>query len=533
MKKMLFLALLLLTATMFLEANPFGYDTQHFVPAYHTTPPPDGQRPYLAHNILVYMARVNGVDLGAGCELGCFDGDTCVGGSQIHSPILGFDTYRSIRVSSEGGDVPGSAASGNFMYFRLWDIETDTEYAYPEMFAQFQRLPSWPDYPYQFFPQATTFVWLEYVTPVAKESHYLAPPIPPGGYVNDIDFPETGVTLQSGFVQGGGAGTMTVYAYDVNSLDTYYGGTPGAGTMPVESFSDFHWFIDATDIKFYADDQDYPVEITFTIPTLPPGVSIDPDEAAIYRRDIHGTSWFYQLNSHYDPDAGTITVYITNPDDVTGEYILAGFFEEGLPVELSSFTAVMNNLNNAVNLTWVTQSEINLVGYRVYRGLNGELSQALNQSILIPATNTSQQVSYIYKDEDIMAEQVYFYWLEAAELDGSSDYYGPVIISTPGEAGYTPEIPLHTGISSLYPNPFNPNLTVGYQLESKQDVCIMVMNQRGQLVKTLVNSNREKGAYKYVWDGTDEAGRYCASGVYTVWMKADGKDYFRKAVLLK
>lgn len=515
---------------MFLVAAE--YNTIHFVPEYHVTPPPNGQNPYLAQNALVYLARVNGIDLGTGSEVGIFDGETCVSGSQITEPIV---QPRNVfmRISSQGGGVPGSATTGNFMYFSLWDIETDTEYSYPEMFVQFARQPTWHDTPFVFSPQAVSHVWLEYVTPVAKNSQVVTPPPGPGGgYVENITFGNTGVSLDLGYVLPNSGGNVTAYYYDVNSLDTYYGGTPGAGTMPVENFSKFHWFIDTNGIKFSAA-EDYPVALTFTIPALPPGVSIDPDEAAIYRRDIHGTSWFYQLNSHYNPEAGTITVYITDPDDVTGEYILAGFFEEGLPVELSSFTAVMNNSNDAVKLTWITQSENNMAGYRVYRGLNGELSQALNQSILIPATNTSQQVSYVYKDEDIMAEQVYFYWLEAAELDGSSNYYGPVSISIPGEAGYTPEIPLHTGISSLYPNPFNPNLTVGYQLESKQDVRIMVMNQRGQLVKTLVNSNREKGAYKYVWDGTDEAGRYCASGVYTVWMKADGKDYFRKAVLLK
>lgn len=532
MRKMLFLALLLLSATMFLEANPFGYDTQHFVPAYHTTPQPDGQRPYLAHNILVYMARVNGVDLGAGCELGCFDGDTCVGGSQIHSPILGMDTYRSIRVSSEGGGVPGSAASGNFMYFRLWDIETDTEYAYPEMFAQFQRQPSWPDYPYQFYPQATTFVWLEYVTPVAKNSQTITPPPGPIGYVENISFGETGVALSSGYVLPGGGGTMTAYYYDVNSLDTYYGGTPGAGTMPVEHYSNFHWFVDANNIKFSAT-VDYPVAITFTIPSLPPGTLIDPNEIGVYRRDIHGTSWFFEVNSSYDPIAGTITVYITDPDDVTGEYILAGFFEDGLPVELSSFTAAMSNTNNAVNLTWVTQSESNLVGYRIYRGQDNILAQAENQNTLIPATNTSQQVVYTYKDEDVQPEQLYYYWLESAEMDGSSTFHGPVSISTPGEAVYTPEIPLVTGISSLYPNPFNPNLTIGYQLENKQNVNIVIVNSRGQIVKRLVEGEKDRGAHKYIWDGTDENGRDCASGVYTIWMKTGLNDYFRKAVLLK
>jgi len=532
MKKLFLLTIMLLMATIFLQAAV--YNTVHFVPAYHITPYPNGQNPYHAHNALVYLARVNGVDLGVGSEIGAFDGATCVGGSQITGPFI-FPSNVPMVISTEGGYVPDSATNGHFMYFRVWDHETNTEYAYPEMFVQFALAPTWPDADCTMYyvGGGTTHVFLDYVTPVAKNSQTIPPPPGPfGGYVEDIEFPGTGVILEEAAVIAGGGGTMTVYYYDVNSLDTYYGGTPGAGTMPVENFSNFHWFIDANGIKFSAAES-YPVAITFTIPSLPPGTLIDPNEIGVYRRDIHGTSWFFEVNSSYDPIAGTITVYITDPDDVTGEYILAGFFEDGLPVELSSFTAAMSNTNNAVNLTWVTQSESNLVGYRIYRGLDNILAQAENQNTLIPATNTSQQVVYSYKDEDVQPEQLYYYWLESAEMDGSSTFHGPVSISTPGEAIYTPEIPLVTGISSLYPNPFNPNLTIGYQLENKQNVNIVIVNSRGQIVKRLVDGEKDKGFYKYIWDGKDEGGRDCASGVYTIWMKTGLNDYFRKAVLLK
>lgn len=204
-----------------------------------------------------------------------------------------------------------------------------------------------------------------------------------------------------------------------------------------------------------------------------------------------------------------------------------------LPVELSYFNCVMNNSYSAVNLTWVTQTETNMVGYRIYRGFSDDLAVASDLNTMIAATNTSQTSVYVYSDKEIEPSQSYYYWLEAQEMDGTADFYGPISILTPGEMDYHPSIPLVTGISSLYPNPFNPDLNISYQLESKQYVQISVINPRGQLVKILVDEIKEIGSHKYIWDGKDKSGRACASGIYQIRMKAGNDEYFSKAVLIK
>lgn len=209
------------------------------------------------------------------------------------------------------------------------------------------------------------------------------------------------------------------------------------------------------------------------------------------------------------------------------------YYDPPLPVELSTFTASMNITNDAVNLMWVTQTETNMIGYRILRGNSDVLAEAEDQNTLIPATNTSQPVSYMYSDTVIQPEQSYYYWLEALDMDGTNTFFGPIAITVPGEGEYTPAIPLATGISSLYPNPFNPDLTISYSVKTSLPVKIDIVNMRGQIIQTLVNENKEAGVYRQNWNGTGSDGRLCSSGVYFVRMQAGGEEYYAKAILLK
>lgn len=52
-----------------------------------------------------------------------------------------------------------------------------------------------------------------------------------------------------------------------------------------------------------------------------------------------------------------------------------------------------------------------------------------------------------------------------------------------------------------YPNPFNPETTISYELFTDGNVELSIYNVAGQLVNTLVSANIEAGLYKTVWNG--------------------------------
>jgi len=207
--------------------------------------------------------------------------------------------------------------------------------------------------------------------------------------------------------------------------------------------------------------------------------------------------------------------------------------DETLPVELSSFTAVANNTFTGVNLTWVTQSESNLVGYGIFRGETDILAEAADLHAFVEATNTSQTQVYVFNDLGLEPEQTYWYWLESREMNGANEYFGPISFVMPGTPAQAPGIPLATGLVSLYPNPFNPTLTISYSVQKSSLVTLSVTNLKGQTVRRLEGGYRDSGLHNAIWDGRDEQGRQCASGIYLIKMQVDGDSSFRKVMLMK
>lgn len=57
-----------------------------------------------------------------------------------------------------------------------------------------------------------------------------------------------------------------------------------------------------------------------------------------------------------------------------------------------------------------------------------------------------------------------------------------------------------------YPDPFNPNPTIEYELPKAGDVEIKIFSFNGQLVKTLARDQQIHGTHNVVWDGRNMVG---------------------------
>ncbi|MDD3607079.1 MAG: FlgD immunoglobulin-like domain containing protein, partial [Candidatus Cloacimonas acidaminovorans] len=213
--------------------------------------------------------------------------------------------------------------------------------------------------------------------------------------------------------------------------------------------------------------------------------------------------------------------------------IVLGDQDPTLPVELSAFTANINS-QGGITVMWVTQSETGVNGYYVNRATVNNLSAAVRISPLIQASNTSQQQVYVYNDNELYEPGTYYYWLEIQDIDGVVSYYGSRSVTFGGSGNNgTPEIPLVTGIRSIYPNPFNPSATIMYELDQPANVNIEIYNNRGQIVRSFNLGQQEKNRYKLLWDGTDNSGSACGTGIYFVKMQAGKETFVKKAALVK
>ncbi|MBU8892796.1 MAG: metallophosphoesterase [Bacteroidales bacterium] len=65
-----------------------------------------------------------------------------------------------------------------------------------------------------------------------------------------------------------------------------------------------------------------------------------------------------------------------------------------------------------------------------------------------------------------------------------------------------------------YPNPFQQNTQIDFELENKADVKLYVYNSTGQQTKVLVDETKNSGQYSVKWNGTNNSGSQVEDGVY-------------------
>ena len=99
-------------------------------------------------------------------------------------------------------------------------------------------------------------------------------------------------------------------------------------------------------------------------------------------------------------------------------------------------------------------------------------------------------------------------------------------------------IPEETALLHNYPNPFNPETWIPYQLAEPADITIHIYAASGVLVRTLALGHQAAGIYQYrsraaYWDGKNEVGESVASGIYFYTLTAGDFTATRKMLIMK
>ena len=99
-------------------------------------------------------------------------------------------------------------------------------------------------------------------------------------------------------------------------------------------------------------------------------------------------------------------------------------------------------------------------------------------------------------------------------------------------------LPTETALLSNYPNPFNPETWIPYQLSKAADVTLNIYSATGTLIRAFalgyqpagIYHSRSRAAY---WDGKNELGEKVASGVYFYTLSAGDFTATRKMLTIK
>lgn len=221
--------------------------------------------------------------------------------------------------------------------------------------------------------------------------------------------------------------------------------------------------------------------------------------------------------------------YDLDAKDATLEFAFGSNANPTLPVELSQFNAFYQKTKNEVQLSWRTESESQMLGYRLYRNAEKELGSAISiNPSLIAATNSSSTALYGYLDRELQ-NGTYFYWLEAAGYQDSR-FFGPISVLVDSEPA---SLPINnSSLYPAYPNPFHYSTTISYELKTAAEVRLDIYNLKGQLVRSFVQKRSEPGLHHFVFEAKDEWGNDLANGIYMYRLQSGGQVQMGKMLLL-
>lgn len=114
-------------------------------------------------------------------------------------------------------------------------------------------------------------------------------------------------------------------------------------------------------------------------------------------------------------------------------------------------------------------------------------------------------------------------------IPGDVVYFGGGVSLNP-DLGETPQTLL---LGANYPNPFNPQTRIPFELARASHVNLSIYDLQGRLLHTLVSEYFEAGAYTAVWDGSDMHQNPASSGIYLAKLTADDEQHIIKMNLLK
>jgi hypothetical protein len=224
-------------------------------------------------------------------------------------------------------------------------------------------------------------------------------------------------------------------------------------------------------------------------------------------------------------------VSFTSVSLADGYYAMGAQSDASLPVELTSFE-VLDTRDNGITLHWITESEINNLGFILDRRTPTidwiEIASFVTHPELQGQGSVSHQTIYTYTDNTVTDDETYDYRIADVDYDGNKEYHSLQLM------GISPaSIPSTYVLHQNYPNPFNPITTLSYDLPEDAMVNITIYDMMGRIVNNLVSSQQNIGYKSIQWNATNNTGQPVSAGLYLYTIQAGEFRQAKKMVLLK
>lgn len=263
-----------------------------------------------------------------------------------------------------------------------------------------------------------------------------------------------------------------------------------------------------------------------------PGIANEEDLRLARRINNADDNW---TDLGITPNTDNHTLTANSQSGQSFEYVLGTISSDNsLPVHLAAFSA--HQLDDGVQLEWITYSEINNQGFEIWRSTDNienfeVIGSYQNSPELVGAGNSNATRQYRYVDKYISSGHIYYYQLWDFSYTGERKSYGPLSVTMEESESLVKNFVLYQN----YPNPFNPATSIRFQIYSGGEIFpirLEIYNLLGKKIKTLVNDNLTTGDYNFLWDGKDDEGLRTSSGVYLYVLKVGDQKASRKLIIL-
>ena len=247
------------------------------------------------------------------------------------------------------------------------------------------------------------------------------------------------------------------------------------------------------------------------------------------------------------PNPGSVDVNGDGRVDVLDLAIVALFYGTQVPVGISfpadvnadgivnilDLTAVAQGIDAASNAGTLAADDVGVVLEAV-----AEQANAIDGVAEAPAHfSTSQQTRFsgiAYRNVAAAFSDV----KHLATDDARLGKWMPLLQELLHRLTEMQEIPDTTALLPNYPNPFNPETWIPYQLAAAAEVAVTIYDVRGGMVRALTFGHQPAGVYESrgraaYWDGKNQTGEPVASGVYFYTLSAGDFTATRKLLIRK
>lgn len=244
-------------------------------------------------------------------------------------------------------------------------------------------------------------------------------------------------------------------------------------------------------------------------------VHIPATGAASYSMSFSTVADFGDINNNYYY-LFAVSAEIKN-NVYYSEYIVTYSLDNLAPDPISTLNASVDGVS--VLLSWNASPEPDFDYYIVYRAYTASMEN--------PQQLTETDITN-YTDSDITLAGDYYYQVAAVDIHGNHSEVIHVVHANIPTAIDESALPTEFSLHRNYPNPFNPVTTFQYALPVRQQVNLSVYDLKGNLVETLINSEKPAGIHKIEWNASTHG-----SGVYLYRIEAGEFHTVRKCILMK